>query len=106
MKLVNLTPHTINFVKDDGSPLMSIKSSGICRVSCSTVVTGEIDGIPTTTNKYGEVEGLPNPEDGTIYIVSALVAGRCTDRDDVFIPNESVRNDKGQIIGCKSLGRI
>ena len=28
------------------------------------------------------------------------------DRNDVFIPNESVRDEEGRIIGCKSLGRV
>ncbi len=40
---------------------------------------------PTT---YGEVEGLPAPEQDTVYLVSALVAGRpaVVGRTDVFVP--------------------
>lgn len=106
-KIVNLTPHAINFVHEDGTPRLTVEPSGtIARVSCKTVVIGEEGGIPVTTNEYGEVEGLPAPETNTIYVVSALVAGRVPTREDVFIPNEAVRNDKGQIVGCKSLGRI
>lgn len=106
-KFVNLTPHDVNFVTEDGIPLLTVEPCGIiARVSCKTMVIGKEDGIPITTNVYGDVEGLPDPETDTIYIVSALVAGRVPDRKDVYIPNEAVRDDKGRIIGCKSLGQI
>ena len=105
--LMNLTPHDINFVTEDGNAITVVKPSGvIARVASSTVVTGNIDGIPVTETVYGEVEGLPEPEDGTVYIVSSLVAQRCKHRNDVFIPNESVRDANGRIVGCRSLGRV
>ncbi len=117
MKIINLTPHSINFVWEPVNPngtgsgfyeeLASIPASGkLARVSAKTVVTGEINGIPVTSTVYGEVEGLPEPADDTIYVVSQLVASRVPDRQDVFIPNESVRDAHGRIIGCKSLGHI
>lgn len=107
MEIKNLTPHTINFVTNEGRPIMDVKPDGrIARVSVKTATVGEIDGIPVTKSVYGEVEGLPEPEEGTIYIVSSLVAGRVPERSDVFIPNESVRDEKGRIVGCKSLGHI
>lgn len=106
--IINLTPHAITVVSGSGEILRQIPASGnLARVSARTVATGEmVDGIPVTTTSYGEVEGLPSPQEGVIYIVSALVAGRVPDRRDVFIPNESVRDSEGRIIGCKSLGRI
>lgn len=107
MKIVNLTPHAINFVGGAGEALMTIEPSGqIVRVTAKTVTTGNINGIPVTETVFGEVENLPLPTSDTIYIVSSLVAQRFKDRDDVFIPNESVRDEKGRVIGCKSLGKI
>lgn len=107
MKFTNLTPHAITFLAEDGSVLRTVEPSDtLARVSTKTVTIGDIDGIPVTATEFGEVEGLPEPEDGTIYIVSSLVAQRVPNRGDVFIPNESVRDDKGRIIGCRSLGRI
>lgn len=107
MKIVNLTPHAINFVGEAGEALMTIEPSGqIARVTAKTVTTGNINGIPVTETVFGEVENLPLPTSDTIYIVSSLVAQRFKDRDDVFIPNESVRDEKGRVIGCKSLGKI
>ena len=107
MNIKNLTPHTINFVSPEGHPVIDIEPAGtVARVSVNTEMVGEIDGIPVTKSVYGEVVDLPEPEDGTIYIVSALVAGRVPEREDVFIPSESVRDENGRIIGCKSLGHI
>lgn len=119
MTIINLTPHSINFVNEDGTPVLAVAPSGqLARVSARTVKTGrhfavyapeEETGfklIPETVTEYGEVEGLPAPADDTIYVVSSLVASRCMDRPDVFIPNESVRDAQGRIIGCKSLGRV
>lgn len=107
MKFVNLTPHSVSFVGADNEVVRTVEPSGsLARVSAKTVVIGECDGLPITTTEFGEVEGLPEPCDDTIYIVSSLVAQRCRDRHDVFIPNESIRDSNGRIIGCKSLGRI
>jgi hypothetical protein len=105
-KIVNLTPHAITIVSENGDILRKIEPSGmLARCSVRTECVGEMDGIPVTTSVFGQVEGLPEPEEGTIYIVSSLVAQR-VNRDDVFIPNESVRDEQGRIIGCKSLGRV
>ena len=57
-------------------------------------------------NTDGAVEGLPEERDDTLIIVSSLVAQAARDRSDLVIPNEAVRDEKGQIVGCKSLGRI
>ena len=105
--IVNLTPHEVNFIGEDGSVIMTVAPSGqLARVSARTVKTGDWDNLPITETEFGEVEGLPAPEPGTVYLVSSLVAQRCKSRKDVFIPNESVRDANGRIIGCKSLGRI
>ena len=105
--IINLTPHSITFVDANGNQIRIIEASGqLARVSSATETVGEIDGIPITETVFGEVEGLPAPKADTIYVVSSLVAQRCTDRSDVFIPSESVRDDAGRIIGCRSLGRV
>ena len=108
VEVINLTPHSIAFVSGDGAPIITIEPSGqLARVSAHTERTGTvINGIPVTKTVYGDIEGLPEPKDGTVYVVSSIVAARCLERDDVFIPNESVRDEQGRIIGCKSLGHV
>ena len=109
MEVINMPPHDITLI--NGGQKVVIKASGmLARVSSETVKTGEISvngmTIPLTETRFGEVEGLPAPEDGTIYIVSSIVAQRCKDRRDIFVPNESARDKQGRIIGCRSWWRV
>lgn len=106
MNIVNLTPHEISFVLDDGRVVKIPASGKVARLTTSTQTVGQIGEIPITETVFGEITDLPEPTPGEVYIVSSLVAGRVPDRRDVFIPNESVRDDAGRIIGCRSLGRI
>ena len=98
--LVNLTPHTINVVLEDRK--IEIPSSGIARCSQTSKPVGDVNGIPLTSTSFGEVEGLPKPTRGTLFIVSRLIMSACPTRIDLLVPNDMVRDDKGQIIGCKS----
>ena len=103
--LKNLTPHPVTIVTVDGVVLKTIESSGLVRLKASTIDTGtEIDCVKITTTSFGEPEGLPEFEDGVFYIVSQLVKSALTQRKDLLVPAEVVRDEKGNIIGCKSLG--
>jgi hypothetical protein len=81
MKFVNLTPH--NIVLNDGSVIEKEDSTPVARVASSHTEFNEY-GICRVI--YGEVEDLPAPEDGTIFIVSAMVLSRVPDRKDVVAP--------------------
>lgn len=106
-KFVNLTPHEITLVDNNDKVIATFPPSGnIARVSAKTIRVASINHIPISATSYGEVEGLPESNDDEVYIVSSLVAQRCQGREDIFIPNESVRDEKGRIIGCRSLGII
>lgn len=106
IKMVNLTPHDVNFVDNDGNIVRTVKPSGVvARLSVETIVIGEIDGIQVTESVFSDIENLPEEAEDTIYIVSSLVAEKAK-RADVYVPNGSVRDSNGRIIGCKSLGRI
>ena len=102
---VNLTPHALNVRKADGTFLELPPSGTVARRSVERVVVGEIDGVTVYATKFGELEGLPEPSDGTVYIVSALAAQACGDRDDVLVPGEAIRDEAGRIIGCNGLCR-
>jgi len=75
MKIVNLTPHSITFFDAAGNAVLTVEPSGqIARCSVAREKIGDINGIPVNKSKFGEVENLPEPEEGTIYVVSALTA--------------------------------
>ena len=110
MELVNLTPHKITIIGSDGKTLCEIAPSGtIARAASVIVDDGTVNGIPVVRTSYGLVEGLPEPIDETMYIVSSLTAtaakrsGRTT--DDLLIPGRMVRDEEGIILGCQALSR-
>lgn len=108
MILKNFTPHNVVIVINESTKIV-IPSDGITRVTeTKTPSTSiDVDGvvIETFRSEFGEVENLPPKEGGVMVIVSALVASAAKGRDDLLVPGELVRDDGGNIVGCKSLRR-
>ena len=109
MKIVNLTPHDIVVIAEDGSEIRRYPASGqVARAKTETVVVGEIDGVPVARQAFGDVQGLPDPQPDTLYIVS-MVVGQALggSRTDVLGPDTSpagaVRDAEGRIIGTRRL---
>jgi hypothetical protein len=112
MKIVNLTPHALNLMPGgpDG-PVVTIPPSGQvarCAVNRVQIYTVTVDGISVPVNKtqFGTVSDLPDPQPDTIYIVSALVAQAVSNRLDVFIVDDAIRDNQGRIIGAKALAHV
>lgn len=106
MTIINMTPHDICIMK--GEIQQVIPASGaLARCEIIRVPSGAIDDIPLYEISYGAVEGLPAPKDDTVYLVSTVVAQHITEeRRDVLVPTDFVRDDGGNIIGCKALSHI
>lgn len=112
MKIVNLTPHELNLMPQgpDG-PVVTIPPSGqVARCASSRVqvdvVTVDGVAIPVNRTQFGEVTGLPDPQPNTIFVVSALVAQAVPNQADVFIVDDTVRDEQGRIIGAKALALV
>lgn len=110
MNFVNLTPHTLTVVDDSGNTVLSVAPSGtVARVATQQTVVGNVAGIDIVSTVFGDVDGLPDPQPNTVYVVSTLVLqalkANGVDRDDVVAPDTSpasaVRNADGQIVGVK-----
>ena len=102
MTLINLTPQEVTLCG------MRIKPDGtLARVTMTRKQTGQldIDGtiVPIYSTAYGAVTGLPRPNDGVGYIVSALVRSAAPDRRDIYSPADLVRDAAGIVTGCNSL---
>lgn len=104
MNIRNLTPHDITICDKCGKIVKVIPSSGIVRLSAKIADYSEVDGIRITKTYYGEPDGLPEFRDDTYYIVSQLVKSALPERMDLLVPTEMVRDEKGNIVGCQSLG--
>lgn len=105
MEMVNLTPHDITFM---GNESITIPTSGIvARVAVKREQVGTLNGLPIYRSAFGQVENLPDPKADTVYIVSAMVAQAVKGtRDDIYIVDDTVRDENGRIIGCRGLGVI
>jgi hypothetical protein len=105
VQIKNFTPHPIHLLGEGNQVIRTFESEGLVRLKTSTVSAGfSIAGIPVTKTVFGELEGLPEFVDGTYIIVSQLVKSALPNRTDLLVPAEVVRDDKGNIIGCKSFG--
>jgi hypothetical protein len=103
MTIINLTPHTINIERADGTLIEVAPSGTVARCAETRAERPAIEGVGVTLAQFGEVEGLPAPQLGKIFVVSALVLAQVPHRADVFAPGPAVRDEQGRIIGCVGL---
>jgi hypothetical protein len=103
-EIVNLTPHPITISG------VTIQPSGqVARVAEVSEPWGTIEygslRIPVIVKRFGQVEGLPEPREGVIYITSALTAQAAwaAGRTDVYCPGDLLRDEQGRVIGAASL---
>jgi len=102
-RLLNATPHAVVLHRLDGSTVELPPCGVVPRVSSIAVPLGVLDGVPLVRHVYGEVEGLPAPEEGVVLIVSAMVRAACPDRSDLVSPGDLVRDAQGRVVGCRTL---
>lgn len=101
---INLTPHALSVMLPDGSTITIAPSGIIARVATEEVVVDQVAGVPVIERRFGAVEGLP--EEGTLCLVSAMVAAAVPGRKGVYAPDTGAtahRNDKGHIVAVTRL---
>jgi hypothetical protein len=106
VEVVNLTPHAVHTVDEDGNVLETYPASGtVARCEKKQVQVETLNGVPVFQVKMGEVYDLPPKQEGIAYIVSRLTAAGAPERDDLYCPNDLVRDDEGRIIGLTSFSK-
>lgn len=120
MNIVNLTPHPISFlVNEETGECLKVQPSGIvARAGSRRIQVQAVNGLRVVRQVLGAPQELPEPEEGTIFVVSgmALQAMRDlgeSDRDtsgrvgrDVFAPDtgpDAIRDHTGQIVAVRGL---
>lgn len=102
-KFVNLIGHDITI---SGYATLT-KCENPCHVETQQIIIGKLAGIPIAKTEFIKLVNLPDPEDGTYYIVNRL----CMDyipfvREDVFCVDtgpSSVRDENGQVVAVTQL---
>jgi len=108
MKIVNTTPHSVVLIVNN-ERIVIPTSNLLIRLKEKRTKIGEleIDGTKVNINKVEyETTDLPPQQNDVYYIVSSIVANAFPNRNDLLIVDETIRDDKGVIIGCKSFAKI
>lgn len=105
--------HAANIRLADGNLTVLAPSGVIANVDTSVVPAGEVTtdlGVVKTAGKtvYGELTGLPEPQDGVWYYVNMLVFNVATaaGRKDVVMGDSGAsaeRNEKGFVAAITTL---
>ncbi len=123
-KMVNLTPHPITICDEKCHPVLTLPPSGrVARVRQERKmikilqmiqrideVTEDLVMVPVVETEFGEVEGLPDPRKGVVYLVSSVVLEAVKDkRKDVVAPDTGpgsvCRDENGRVVGVRYLRR-
>lgn len=107
-RFINLTPHEI--VVRLGGDVVIPASGQVARVTEQSVNAEMLNGIPVVDCRLGLPIGLPEPEAGTVYIVSPMVGGAVKGRTDVVCPDTGpqsvVRDSDGKIVAVRRFRRM
>lgn len=100
--VVNLTPHAITLMDEDDQVLVVYPPCGtLARLVSEFDAVRAFGGVPLGALRFGQVDGLPEPQAGVLYLVSLLVKLTTPNRPDVAIVVSEVRDGSGRIVGCR-----
>jgi len=98
--LINCTPHEVYDVKT--RICLPHNADHELRTECVTNVVRITDGITVVRTDVRIKDSLPPIIEGVTYVVSALcLTAVPTARTDFVCPGNPVRDNKGQVYGCR-----
>jgi hypothetical protein len=91
--------------RSDGTVIELPPSGMVARCATTDEVVDRIDGVEVHAMTLGALEGLPESQDGVVYIASLIAAqaARKAGRSDVYAPGPAIRDPDGRVIGCQGL---
>ena len=109
-RIVNLTPHPVKLFTVSGEAIVINPTTPTVRLTEHIQDKGFItnengEKIRLIEKTVSEVINEPPKLIDTVFIVSLPVA-QALHRDDVFAIGESIRDEKGNVIGAKSLAVV
>ena len=111
--IINKTPHKVTLVTENGN-IDFLPDAEPARVSVTdrevdSLQLGEVSGSIVKAS-YGDVTGLLEPNDSPdikiFYLVSRFVQAALPERSDLLVPTKLVRDELGNVIGCKAFERL
>jgi hypothetical protein len=114
MNIVNLTPHDITIMNEEGETVRVVLASGnVARLDSDKEIVNRRDGIdfyhtsygiPVCLNSSGKSVQFPEQKRNTIYVVSGLFRSGYS-RPDLWQPGELLRDEEGRPTGCIGLSQ-
>jgi hypothetical protein len=104
MPIVNLTDLTIRLADENDEVYQTFEPDESLEVR-SQGAEEDVSGVPVEKTKVTAIEGLPDPEDGTFYIVPQPVA-HTLNRADLLTPDtgpSAIREDDGTVYAVRQL---
>jgi len=102
----NFTPHKVVIENENGKWEIEPEVAGGARIDFESQEVTEVAGFPVT-KKVMVGHTLPEPQEGVILIVSALMLPirEAEGRDDLFAPDtdRAKRNEKGWVLSVPGL---
>ena len=97
--------HTVKiFNRDTDELVVEVPFSGVqARRAESSEMFAEDGEIQMYRTIYGEVEGLPEEQDGVVVIVSMAVRQALPERKDLASPGSLRKDESGMPTGCYGL---
>ena len=112
IEIKNLTPHSIDVLNGRDEVVFTLSGSNnpprvqenIYGQEEFLINGGQSLNIFIAHND--SVDKLPQKQEGVYYIVGRIIAEQFKERDDLLVPHEFVRNEDGDILGCRSFKLI
>jgi hypothetical protein len=102
-KFVNLIGHDITISGYGTLP----KSDNPCYVETEQMIIGKLAGIPIVKTNFIKLVNLPDPEEGTYFIVNRITMDYIPFlREDIFCVDTgptAVRDENGQVVAVTQL---
>lgn len=113
VNLVNLTGHAVRVFGANGKVVDIPAAKKTARIlqevqDSGHILVGDVI-LEMSTAKFGDITGVPEPQFGTVYVVSRLTA-IAANRDDLVFPSQCVKGTGEEnatvYSGCSSLCRV
>ena len=103
VQIVNATPHDLHMLHG-GTVTTLPRSEYLARAEEVRTQVNVFNGFPVYAMSFGGLTGLPEPQDGVLYVVSLLAcqAGAAAGRFDLIGVTDMVRDDAGRIVGAQA----
>lgn len=103
--MVNLTAHPLTIIQEDGVAVIVPPSGRVARINMMRRKVDYLMGVPVYEVDQVGSEGIPDPEPGTVFVVSQLIQSAFPGRTDLLVPDQTLKRKDRTVIGARAFTR-